>query len=162
MTTDAELRELNERVSAVMEPRPAVVPVGMLRETAEARREEWRYSWHTFDSPGGWWLAQIGNDGGVYDDPCEWVPAREPAVEIGDAWDVLGAVRQWDGVRQAVFLEELSEVILTRLGSNNPMGRLSLCGVMMNLQPSDICRAAVNAATLSGTRSRNRRRTDVS
>jgi hypothetical protein len=80
--------ELAAKVSAAFEPNP---PATTARE---ARRETPGFVWvscHDFNSPGGWWKAEIGTDHGPEsedDSPVRWRSALELS-QIEDAWRIV-------------------------------------------------------------------------
>ena len=88
------LDELDEAIAGFMEPRPADVSARELR----SRVKDWQWhSSHDYDSPNGWWTAEIGTDHGPPEDddkPVCWRPKREPQYDIGDAWRVVGRLNE--------------------------------------------------------------------
>lgn len=81
--------ELDAVVCGLMEPMPADVSAAELRSRIEDF--VW-YSCYYYDSPGGWWKANIGTDHGpesADNDPVNWVPAYEPSEDISAAMQVV-------------------------------------------------------------------------
>lgn len=87
MTWDEE-DELSRAVCSLLETPPTIT-------ARKARKKTPGFVWvnyHDYESPGGWWVANIGTDHGpesADDDPVEWVPARELLSVIGNAWRLV-------------------------------------------------------------------------
>lgn len=90
--------EIKYRIAEIMEPHPAPETARVLREREGVGAcVEW-YSTHDVYSPKNWWKAEIGTDHN-YDERrtfrlerddtlVKWKPARNPAEDIADAFEV--------------------------------------------------------------------------